>query len=96
MCRCTVADYYDTTPIDAESSDLEDSDSAERDKRRRPDLLPLLAGIASLLVSAYVLTDGAIWLPILNPRWLLAGGAMLVGLLLLGGSMRGKRRKQPQ
>jgi hypothetical protein len=37
-------------------------------------------------VSAYVLTDGAFHIP--NPTWLLAGGALLVGVLLLASSLR--------
>jgi hypothetical protein len=57
-------------------------------ERRRPDLLTLLAGIATLLMAAYVLTDGQTWLPSFDARWLLAGGAVLVGLLLLGNSVR--------
>ena len=48
-----------------------------------------IAGIGTLLVSAYVLTDGAFTVP--NPTWLLAGGALLVGILLLASSLRGKR-----
>ncbi|MFL6143359.1 MAG: hypothetical protein ACJ72N_16030 [Labedaea sp.] len=64
-----------------------------RDVRRRgPDLLTLLAGIATLLVSSYVLTDGAIWVPSLDPRWLLAGGALLVGVFMLVASVRGRKR----
>ena len=64
-----------------------------RDVRRRgPDLLTLLAGIATLLVSSYVLTDGAIWIPSLDPRWLLAGGALLVGVFMLISSVRGRKR----
>ncbi|MBM7770216.1 hypothetical protein JOD54_000420 [Actinokineospora baliensis] len=59
---------------------------------RRIDPLTLLAGLATLAASAFVLTDGRIWLPSLDPRWLLAGVAVLVGVLLLGGSLRGKRK----
>ena len=68
---------------------------AEREsevRRRGPDLLTLIAGIGTLLVSAYVLTDGALWIPSLDPRWLLAGGALVVGLFLLMLSLRGRRR----
>jgi hypothetical protein len=61
-------------------------------ERKRPDLLTLFAGIATLLMAAYVLTDGRIWLPTFDPRWLLAGGAVLVGLLLLGSSVRRRNR----
>ncbi len=66
---------------------------ADRDqnetRRGFPDLLTGLAGIGTLLVSAFVLTDGAFEIP--NPTWLLAGGALLVGVLLLASSLRGKR-----
>lgn len=66
---------------------------ADRDqnetRRGFPDLLTGLAGIGTLLVSAYVLTDGAFEIP--NPTWLLAGGALLVGILMLVSSLRGKR-----
>ncbi|MET0236856.1 MAG: hypothetical protein ABW224_19565 [Kibdelosporangium sp.] len=57
-------------------------------ERKRPDLLTLLAGIGALVMAAYVLTDGKTWLPPFDPRWLVAGGAVLVGLLLLGNSVR--------
>ncbi|GAA2964996.1 hypothetical protein [Actinokineospora diospyrosa] len=59
---------------------------------RRIDPLTLIAGLATLAAAAFVLTDGRIWLPSLDPRWLLAGVAVLVGVLLLGGSLRGKRK----
>jgi hypothetical protein len=52
----------------------------------------MFAGIATLLMAAYVLTDGRTWLPSFDPRWLLAGGAVLVGLLLLGSSVRRRNR----
>lgn len=61
-------------------------------ERRGPDVLTLIAGIATLLVSAYVLTDGALWVPSIDPRWLLAGGALVVGLFLLIASLRGRKR----
>ncbi|SER80005.1 hypothetical protein [Actinokineospora terrae] len=56
------------------------------------DPLALIAGLATLAASAYVLTDGRIWLPSLDPRWMIAGVAVLVGLLLLGGTLRGRNR----
>jgi hypothetical protein len=62
---------------------------AEREQnetKRFPDVLTLLAGIGTLLVSAYVITDGAFHIP--NPTWLLAGGALLVGILMLASSLR--------
>jgi hypothetical protein len=63
-------------------------------RRRGPDVLTLVAGIATLLVSAFVLTDGALWIPSLDPRWLVAGGALVVGLFLLMASLRGGRKRR--
>lgn len=61
--------------------------------RRMPDPFALVAGLATLGVSAYLLTDGATWLPALDARWALAGGALLVGVLMLLASVRGERRR---
>lgn len=66
-----------------------------RPARRRPDLLAMIAGLGTLMVAGYVLSDGAMWLPSVSPTWLLAGGAVLVGLLMLGTSLRGSRRGGP-
>lgn len=57
-------------------------------RRRRVNLFTLVLGVATLLVSDYLLTDGVSWLPTLDLRWILAGGAVLVGALMLGASMR--------
>lgn len=59
--------------------------------KRPVDVVTLLSGIAALLVSAYVLSDGVTWLPDMDLRWVLAGGAVLVGTLMLAASMRGGR-----
>jgi hypothetical protein len=69
-----------------------ESDNERDVQKRGPDGFTLIAGIATLLVSAYVLTDGALWVPSVDPRWLLAGGAVVVGLFLLMLSLRGRRR----
>lgn len=62
------------------------ADREQNETKRFPDPLALLAGIGTLLVSAYVLTDGGFRIP--NPTWLLAGGALLVGMLMLASSLR--------
>lgn len=63
-------------------------------RSRWPDFFTLLTGLAALCVSSYVLTDGHLWLPTVDLRWLITGGALLVGLLLLASSLRGGRRKR--
>jgi hypothetical protein len=63
-------------------------------RRRFPDLFTLLMGLATLVASSYILTDGNIWLPRVDPRWLITGGALFVGVLLLASSLRGGRRKR--
>ncbi|HKS49441.1 MAG TPA: hypothetical protein VJT49_30895 [Amycolatopsis sp.] len=60
----------------------------QRPRRRGADVFTLILGLATLLVSGYVLTDGAIWLPHVDLRWVLAGGGVLVGVLMLGASLR--------
>jgi hypothetical protein len=70
-----------------------ESDKTET-RRRWPDLITMLFGLLTLFAAAYVLTDGKVWVPTTDPRWLLTGGALLVGVLLLGSSLRGGRRKR--
>jgi hypothetical protein len=63
-----------------------------RPAKRGVDVFTLIVGVATLLISAYVLSDGASWLPHFDFRWVIAGGAVFVGLMLLGASF-GKRRR---
>ena len=79
---------YDESPQHTGEDAAEQSPCA----RRGFDPLTLVAGIGTLLVSAYVLSDGASWLPAFDVRWVLAGGAMLIGVLMVAASLRGKRR----
>ena len=60
---------------------------------RFPDAWSLIIGLITLVVSAYALSDGAVNIPAADPRWLIAGGALFVGLMLLGASIRPKRRR---
>ncbi|GGP58644.1 hypothetical protein [Saccharothrix coeruleofusca] len=66
------------------------AESELRDKRG-VDVVGLVFGIGTLLASAYMLTDGRIWPDFLDLRLLLAGGAMVIGIGLLAGSMRRRR-----
>ncbi|MGH3753482.1 MAG: hypothetical protein ACRDRP_12435 [Pseudonocardiaceae bacterium] len=60
--------------------------------RRGPDLLTLAVGLGALGVSGTVLLGGIAWLPGLDVRWVLAAMALIVGLLLVVGSIRKPRR----
>ena len=64
---------------------------AERTPPRRPDFLTMLCGLATLGVAGYVLSDGQMWVPVLDLRWIVAGGAVFAGLLFLAMSTRRKR-----
>jgi hypothetical protein len=56
--------------------------------RRGPDLLTLVAGVGSLGIAATALLGGVAWLPDVDGRWVLAALALIVGLLLVIGSLR--------
>ncbi|WP_410656520.1 hypothetical protein [Amycolatopsis sp. lyj-112] len=75
--------------------DYDNYDSATQSAqpaKRGVDVFTLIVGIATLLVSGYVLSDGASWLPQFDFRWVMAGGAIFVGVLLLAASVRKSRR----
>ncbi len=78
----------------AEQTTERTTDQPTEPRRRWPDLITLLSGLVTLFVASYVLTDGQMWVPMVDPRWIRTGGALLVGLLLLGSSLRGGRRKR--
>ncbi|QFZ23405.1 hypothetical protein [Saccharothrix syringae] len=64
---------------------------ADRDRsveRRDVDVVGLVLGVAALVASAYVLSDGTAWPAFLDLRWALAGGAMVIGIGLLAASLR--------
>jgi hypothetical protein len=72
---------YEETPVET------------RPGKRGLSVFTLVVGLATLLASVYVLTDGAHFLPAFDFRWVLAGGAVLVGVLMLGTSFRGGRQR---
>lgn len=65
----------------------------ERRRHRFPDPVNLVVGLLTLAVAGYALSDGAWNLPAVDPRWVVAGAALLIGLLLLGASVRPGRRR---
>jgi hypothetical protein len=60
-------------------------------ERRGVDLVALLFGLGALLFSGYALSGGEYFDEAIDLRWLLAGGAVVVGLLLLISSLVRKR-----
>ena len=60
-------------------------------RRRAPDPVTLLVGLLALGMAAAAFAGRLPVLPGFDPRWLLAGGAALLGVLLLAGSLRRRR-----
>lgn len=58
------------------------------DERRGPDLLTLIVGLGALGIAVASLLGGMAWLPSIDGRWVLAMLALIVGLLLVIGSLR--------
>ncbi|HEX7658915.1 MAG TPA: hypothetical protein VF444_05495 [Pseudonocardiaceae bacterium] len=86
--------FNNTDQFETQHFDVENTPKPQRPVRRGgPDPLALLAGLATLCVAAYLLFDGALWLPPVDPRWVIAGAALLGGLLLLVLSLRPGRRR---
>ncbi|MFC4942792.1 hypothetical protein [Pseudonocardia sp. GCM10023141] len=61
-------------------------------RRRGPDPVALLIGLLTLGMALAAFTGHVPNLSGFDPRWLLAGGAAVLGLLLLLGSI-GRRRR---
>jgi hypothetical protein len=69
----------------AQDSAQENGTDLATRRRRGPDPVALVVGLATLAMAVIAFTGR---LPDVDPRWLLAGGAAVVGLLLLIGSLR--------
>jgi hypothetical protein len=61
-------------------------------RRRGPDPLALVVGLLTLGMATSAFVGEVPSLAGLDARWLLAAGAAAIGLLLLVGSLRGRRR----
>lgn len=60
---------------------------AER-RRRAPDALTLMMGLICITAATLTLVGWMPAMPLFDVRWVLAGGVVLVGLLLLAASVR--------
>ncbi|MFD8497938.1 hypothetical protein [Amycolatopsis sp. NPDC059657] len=75
----------------AENEYTYDEPQVEKKPRRGLDMVTFVFGLLTLMVSGFVLGDGASWLPNFDFRWLMAGVAVFIGLVMLGSSLRSKR-----
>jgi hypothetical protein len=81
-----TAAVHTPTPTDADPAT---TDGSAR-RRRGPDALTLLVGLGTLVMAVFAFVGELPDLGFVDPRWLLAGGAAVVGLFLLVGSLRGR------
>lgn len=58
---------------------------------RRFDPVSLIAGLAALCGSAYVFFEAQTWIGQLDARWLVAGAAVVIGVIMLAASLRKDR-----
>ena len=66
------------------------TDTTDHPRRRGPDPVALVVGLATLAMAVFAFVGELPDLGFVDPRWLLAGGAATVGLLLLVGTLRGR------
>ena len=59
-------------------------------RKRRPDMIALVAGVLSLLVATAGITGTGPW-EVVDLRWLLAGTAVVAGIAFLVASLRNSR-----
>ncbi len=68
-----------------------DPDTSTPARRRMPDPVTLLIGLFSLGVAGSAFLGRVPDASAFDPRWLLAGAAVLLGVLLLFGSLRNRQ-----
>lgn len=74
-----------------EPSERAASDPPAERRRRAPDALTLMMGLVCITAATLTLVGWVPSVPLFDVRWVLAGGAVLVGLLLLTASVRTPR-----
>ena len=84
------------TPTDVAGTEvLTTADDPAHPRRRGPDPLALVVGLATLAMAVFAFVGELPDLGFVDPRWLFAGGAATVGLLLLVGNLRGRSGGRP-
>jgi hypothetical protein len=82
----------ETEPTMPQSGPQHPADTAAPSPRRGPDLITLVVGLGALGLATTTLLGGIAWLPSADGRWVIAALALIVGLLLVIGSLRPQRR----
>ena len=85
--------HVDITPTAAEPQNTDvitTDDPAPLARRRGPDPLALVVGLATLAMAVFAFVGELPDLSGFDQRWLLAGGAVAVGLVLLVGNLRNR------
>jgi hypothetical protein len=67
--------------------------SETRAPRRQFDPIMLILGVVTLAIAGYIVGFGYVPFPHIDTKWVLAGGGLLVGVLMLTASLRPKRRR---
>ena len=87
--------YEPREPDDRYEHDVDEGVTTTVARRsHRPDPVALVVGLLSLAMAVFAFVGQVPDLSGLDPRWLLAAGAAVVGLMLLVGSLRGRRSGQ--
>ncbi len=89
-----MAEPIDELPTSELRTEEPTTDGPRPSRRHAPDTFALVVGLASLLVATMAIVGYVPELPGFDLRWLLAGGAALIGLLLLVSSLRRPRRNR--
>jgi hypothetical protein len=86
----TTMDTPDARATTDTGTTLLSTEEPTRPHRTGPDPLALLVGVATLAMAVFAFVGELPDLSFVDPRWLLAGGAAAVGLILLVGNLRGR------
>lgn len=78
----------------AESNRPAERGNEQVERRRAPDALTLMMGLVCIAAAVLTLVGWMPAMPLFDVRWLLAAGAVLVGLLLLAASVRSPKRSR--
>ena len=71
----------------------QDDETREIKAPRRPfDPILLILGVVTLAIAGYIVGSEYVSMPHIDARWVLAGGGLLVGVLMLTASLRPRRR----